>query len=88
MSLHYDIRTVYNVFTLVIATKKIAFKEKMKKINASRLCPKSTTEMKTFQKRMKIKVKTNENRRVSDLSKTRQKDENVPNAVEKHSKNE
>ena len=88
MSLHYDIRTVYNVFTLVIATKKIALKEKMKKINASRLCPKSTTEMKTFQMRTKIKVGTIENQRVSDLSKTRHRNENIPNAVEKDSKKE
>ena len=44
--------------------------------------------MKTFQMRMKIKVKTNENQRVSDLSKTRHRNENVPNAVEKDSKKE
>ena len=61
---------------------------KTNKVNVSRICPKSVTGMKTFQMRTKIKVKTNENRRVSDLSKTRQKDENVPNAVEKDSKKE
>ena len=32
---------------------------------------------------MKIKVKTNENQRVSDLSKTRHRKENIPNPDEK-----
>ena len=44
--------------------------------------------MKTFQMRMKIKVKTNENQRVWDLSKTRHRNENIPNAVENDSKKE
>ena len=55
------------------------------KINVSRICPKSVTGMKTFQMRMKMKVKTNENQRVSDLSKKRHKDENIPNAYENES---
>ena len=38
--------------------------------------------------RRKIKVKTIENQRVSDLSKKRHRNENNPNAVEKDSKNE
>ena len=38
---------------------------KTKEVNVSRICPKSVTEMKTFQMRKKIKVKTIENRRVS-----------------------
>ena len=61
---------------------------KTKEVNVSRICPKSVTEMKTFQMRKKIKVKTNENQRVSDLSKTRHRNENIPNAVEKDSKKE
>ena len=44
--------------------------------------------MKTFQMRMKIKVKTIENQRVSDLSKMRHRNENIPNADENKSKNE
>ena len=60
---------------------------KRNKVNVSRTCPKSLTEMKTFQTRMKIKVKTNENQRVSDLSKTRHRKENIPNADENKSKN-
>ena len=44
--------------------------------------------MKTFQMRTKIKVGTIENQRVSDLSKTRHRNENIPNAVEKDSKKE
>ena len=42
-------------------------------INASRLCPKSVTGIKTFQKRIKTKVKTNENQHASDLSKKLQR---------------
>ena len=61
---------------------------KTKEVNVSRICPKSVTEMKTFQMRKKIKVKTNENQRVSDLSKTRHRNENIPKAVEKDSKKE
>ena len=38
--------------------------------------------------RMKMKVKTNENQRVSDLSKKRQINENNPNAYENESKND
>ena len=59
---------------------------KTKEVNVSRICPKSVTEMKTFQMRMKIKVKTNENQRVSDLSKTRHRNENIPNADENKSR--
>ena len=44
--------------------------------------------MKTFQMRMKKKVKTIENQRVSDLSKKRHGNENIPNAVEKDNKND
>ena len=58
------------------------------KITASRLCPKSVTGMKVFQMRRKIKVKTIEKQRVSDLSETRHRNENIPNAVEKDCKNE
>ena len=58
------------------------------KINMSRICPKSVNQMKTFQMRMKIKVKTIENQRVSDLSKKRQRNENIPNADENKSKND
>ena len=54
----------------------------------SRICPKSVKEMKTIQMRMKIKVKTIENQRVSDLSKKRQRNENIPNADENKSKND
>ena len=36
--------------------------------------------MKTFQMRMKKKVKTIENQRISDLSKKRHGNENIPNA--------
>ena len=61
---------------------------KTNEVNVSRIYPKSVTGMKTFQMRTKIKVGTIENQRVSDLSKTRHRNENVPNAVEKHSKNE
>ena len=60
---------------------------KTKEVNVSRICPKSVTEMKTFQMRKKIKVKTNENQRVSDLSKTRHRNENLPNADENKSRN-
>ena len=38
--------------------------------------------MKTFQIRMKIKVKTIENQRVPDLSNKRHRNENIPNADE------
>ena len=58
------------------------------KINVSRICPKSITGMKTFQMRMKIKVKAIENQRVPDLSKKRHSNENIPNADENKSKNE
>ena len=44
--------------------------------------------MKTFQMRMKIKVKTIENQRVPDLSKKRQRNENIPNADKNKGKNE
>ena len=44
--------------------------------------------MKTFQMRMKIKVKTIENQRVPDLSKMRHGSENIPNADENKSKND
>ena len=44
------------------------------------ICPKSVKGMKTFQMRMKMKVKTSKNQRVSDLSKKRQRIENIPNA--------
>ena len=57
------------------------------KINVSRICPKSVTEMKTFQMPMKMKVKSNENQRVSDMSKKRHRNENTPNAFENESKN-
>ena len=87
MSLQYGILIVYNVFTRVIATKKIAMK-KTKKINVSRICPKSVTGMKTFQMRMEMKEKTIENQRVPDLSKKRHRKENIPNADEKKSKND
>ena len=87
MSLQYGILIVYNVFTPVIATKKIAMK-KTKKINVSRICPKSVTGMKTFQMRMEMKEKTIENQRVPDLSKKRHRKENIPNADEKKSKND
>ena len=60
---------------------------KTKEVNVSRICPKSVTEMKTLQMRKKIKVKTNENQRVSDLSKTRHRNENIPNADENKSRN-
>ena len=60
---------------------------KTEEVNVSRICPKNLTEKKTFQTRMKIKVKTNENQRVSDLSKTRHRKENIPNADENKSKN-
>ena len=43
---------------------------------------KKVTGMKTFQMRMKIKVKTIENQRVPDLSKKRHRNENIPNADE------
>ena len=65
---------------------RMKIKVETNEINASRLCPKSVTEMKVFQMRRKIKLKTNENQRVSDLSKTRHRNENIPNAVEKDSK--
>ena len=55
---------------------------------ASRICPKSVKGMKIFQMRMKIKVKTIENKRVSDLSKKRHRNENIPNADENKSKND
>ena len=44
--------------------------------------------MKTFQMRMKIKVKAIENQRAPDLSKKRHSNENIPNADENKSKNE
>ena len=44
--------------------------------------------MKAIQMRMKIKVKTIENQRVSDLSKKRQRNENISNADENKSKND
>ena len=56
------------------------------KINVSRICPKSVLGRKTFQMRMKMEVKTNENQRVSDLSKKRHRNENIPNAYENESK--
>ena len=56
------------------------------KINVSRICPKSVTGTETFQMRMKMKIKTNENQRVSDLSKKRQRNDNIPNAYETESK--
>ena len=43
--------------------------------------------MKTFQMRMKKKVETIENQRVSDLSKKRHRNENIPNAEENKSEN-
>ena len=67
---------------------RMKIKVETNEINVSRICPKRVTGKKTFQMRMKIKVKTNENQRVSALSKKRHRNENVPNAVEKHSKNE
>ena len=87
MSLQYGILIVYNVFTPVIATKKIAMK-KTKKINVSRICPKSVTGMKTFQMRMEMKEKTIENQRVPDLSKKPQRNKSISNAYENESKNE
>ena len=39
--------------------------------------------MKTFQMRLKKIIKTIENQRVSDLSKKRHRNENIPNADEK-----
>ena len=53
--------------------KKI--KVETNEIDASRLCPKSVTGVKTFRMRMKKKVKTIENQRVSDLSKKRHSNE-------------
>ena len=44
--------------------------------------------MKTFQMRIKKKVKTIENQRVSDLSKKRHGNENIPNAVENKTQNQ
>ena len=44
--------------------------------------------MKTFQMRMKKKVETIENQRVSDLSTKRRRNENYPNADEKKSRND
>ena len=58
------------------------------KINVSRICPKSVKGMKTIQMRMKMKVKTIENQRVSDLSTKRHRNENNPNAYENESKND
>ena len=55
------------------------------KINVSRICPKSVKETKTIQMRMEMKVKTIENQRVSDLSKKRHRNENIPNAYENES---
>ena len=49
----------------------------------SRICPQSVTGVKTFRMRMKKKVKTIENQRVSDLSTKRHRNENIPNADEK-----
>ena len=57
-------------------------------INVSRICPKSINEMKPIEMRMKMKVRTNENQSVSDLSKKRQRNENLPNADENKSKND
>ena len=53
----------------------------------SRICPKSVTGIKTFQMWIKMKVKTNETQRVSDLSKKRQRNKNNGNAYETESKN-
>ena len=58
------------------------------KLNVSRICPKSVKGIKTIQMRMKIKVKTKKNQRVSDLSETRDRNENIPNADEKEIRNE
>ena len=57
------------------------------KINFSRIFPRSVKKMKKFRMRMKMKVKTIENQRVSDLSKKCQRNENNPNAYENGSKN-
>ena len=58
MSLQYGILIVYNVFTPVIATKKIAMK------------------------------KNEKNQRVSDLSKKRHRNDNLPNAYGNERKND
>ena len=78
------LKRVTGMKTFQMRLKKIV---KRNKVNVSRTCPKSLTETKTFRTRMKIKVKTNENQRVSDLSKTRHRKENIPNADENKSKN-
>ena len=67
---------------------RMKIKVETNEINASRLCPKSVTGVKTFRMRMKKKVKTIENQRVSDLSKKRHRNEKIPNADEKKSKND
>ena len=77
-------KTRHRIENIQMRLKKIV---KTKEVNVSRICLKSLTEVKTFQTRMKIKVKTNENQRVSDLSKTRHRKENIPNADENKSKN-
>ena len=48
----------------------------------------SVTGLKTFQMRIKIKVKTNENQHASDLFEKRQINEIIPNADEKEIRNE
>ena len=53
----------------------------------SRICPKRVTGIKTFQTRIKMKVKTNETQGVSDLSKKHQRNKNNGNAYENESKN-
>ena len=55
-------------------------------INVSRICPERVKEMKTIRMRMKMKVKTIENQRVSDLSEKRHRNENIPNAYENENK--
>ena len=53
-----------------------------------RICPTSVKGIKTFQIRMKTKVKTIKNQRVPDLSKKRHRNENIPNADENKIKND
>ena len=59
---------------------RMKIKVKTNKFNVSRICPKNVTGMKTFQTRIKLKVKKIENHSVSEFSKKRQRDENIPNA--------
>ena len=61
---------------------RIKRKVKTNEINVSRICPKSVKEMRTIQMRMKIKVKTKKNQRVSDLYEKRDRNEIIPNADE------